>query len=551
MSFLEIYKHIIFPEGIIKYFFISFIIVLLILGYIIVEATGGTALAYLHILYIPIILAGLMFSIQGGILAGIIAGIFMGPVMPLHPYEMTQPFSSWSFRLLMFSLIGALAGVGSSIFRAYIQELERKQITDSLTGLPNLNGLRQAFSNYAKVTAKSLIVIVIEPRRMNEIDRAMGEERTDELIIQVAENLKKAVDAFGVLGRLQSNRFAILVPEEKNVEIVIENCEALSQETYHIGNIPLFVEMLFGISRYPLDERDLNNLIRMASVAINMNRDQVQRISYFDKNKSDSSERNLLILHQLKSAIENKSLFMEYQPKVYLQTDTVMGFEALTRWHDPLLGSISPEDFIPLTEETLLINSFTKWVLEESLQQMDAWNKAGMLVPISINFSMKNLQELSIIEMLAQLLEMYKIPPHLLEVEVTETAVASNIATTIKALKSLREVGTRITVDDFGTGQASQQYLFELPINVIKIDKMFVQSISHNPAAAAIVKNAISLAHDLNLEVVAEGVETHNQHNLLKEWGCDIGQGYLFGRSMKSKEATEWLKKMLTQASIQ
>lgn len=547
MNIFEIYKKLIFPEGKVKILLGILIITLLTFGYFIVLLTGGTAFAYLHILYVPIIFSGLIFSVHGGVFAGLIAGIFMSPLLQVNFSENTfsQPFSSWSFRMVIFILVGAIAGAGSSVFRAYIRELELKQTTDPLTRLPNLNGLIKSFTSFIQKTQKALIVIVVELDRMNEIDRAMGEERTDALIVQVAENLKSSVKDFGILGRLQSNRFAILVPNEENVPEILKECTALSEKAYHIGNIPLFVEMRFGVSRYPLDEKDLNNLIRVASIAINATKEQAQRISYFNKQKSDSSERNLLILHQLKKAIEEGSLLLEYQPKVYIQTGKVMGFEALVRWNDPILGPINPEDFIPLTEETLLINAFTKWLLEASLLQMHKWNKGGLLVPISINFSMKNLHDPSVIENLNFLIEKYRIPPPCVEIEVTETSVAANISETIKVLKKLREIGTRVTVDDFGTGQASQQYLFELPINVIKIDKMFVQSISHNPAAAAIVKNAISLGHDLHLEVVAEGVETRNQQELLKEWGCDIGQGYFYGKSLKEKEATAWLKKML------
>jgi EAL domain-containing protein (putative c-di-GMP-specific phosphodiesterase class I) len=266
-------------------------------------------------------------------------------------------------------------------------------------------------------------------------------------------------------------------------------------------------------------------------------------VSHFDKHTDDYSERNLLILHQIKNAIDNKILTLEYQPKVYLETDKVLGFEALVRWDDPVLGPVSPEDFIPLVEETLLINPFTKWLLETALHQMYEWQQQEILVPISVNFSMKNFHDPSIYGTLSSLLEKYPFPPHLLEVEVTETAVASSISTIAEALYKLREIGLGIAIDDFGTGQASQRYLLELPIDVIKIDKVFIQSIAHNPAAASIVKNAISLAHDLQLTVISEGIETQNQYELLKKWGCDGGQGYLIGKSLKEEEATAWLRK--------
>ncbi|OJW51044.1 MAG: hypothetical protein BGO67_11980 [Alphaproteobacteria bacterium 41-28] len=543
MPFFDIYKHFIFPSKRTKILLCFLIIFMLFLGYIIVQLTGGTKFAYLHILYIPVILAGLVFSIQGGIGAGVAAGILMSPFMPTqYISEQSQPFLSWAMRMIIFVLVGAISGVGASIFRAYIKELELKQITDPLTGLPNLHGLTKIFSEIVQMTHKTLIVVAVELNQIQKISAALGEEGTDQLTKQVADSLRQCVGKNGFLGRLRAHGFAILIPEEEHVLEILKNFESLSENTYLVNTIPLFVEMRFGISRYPNDDNDLNHLIRKAQLAIKTNQNQTERISHFDKSIGDFSEHNLLILNQFKTAIDNKSLVLEYQPKAYLQTGKVMGFEALVRWSDPVLGLVNPMDFVPLIEETLLITPLTRWVLETALSQMDQWNRKGLLVPISVNFSIRNLQDPSIFETVVHLLKNYKIPPHFLEVEVTETCVASNMSILVATLKNLREIGIRLAIDDFGTGQASQQYLFELPVNAIKIDKLFVQSISYNSTATAIVKNAIALAHDLNLDVIAEGIETQNEYDLLKEWKCDGGQGYLIGRSMKAEDATAWLK---------
>ncbi|MBY0292014.1 MAG: EAL domain-containing protein [Alphaproteobacteria bacterium] len=543
MHFLEILKPLIFPEGKIKYLLGSLIIALVILGYIVVETTDGTRFAYLHILYIPIILAGLIFSVQGGMMTGFVLGIMIGPFMPTsYIYDVSQPFSSWAFRLAIFTLVGALAGSGSSLFRAYVKELELKHITDPLTELPNLYGLTQIFLKFCKNTNKPVIVMVAELYRIEEIIRAFGEEETNTIIKQVAENLQKVTYDEGILGRLQAHRFILLIPEEKYLEGILKRCESFAETTYQVNDIPLFVEMRFGISRYPSDDRNLSQLIRKALIAINVTHYQAQRITYFNQQMSDSSEYNVLLLHQLKAALERKLLILEYQPKVYLKTGKIMGFEALIRWVDPLLGPMNPVDFIPLAEETLLINPLTKWVLETAILQIHHWHKEGILVPVSVNFSVKNFHDASVIETLIDLLKKYQIPPECFEVEITETSVASNISTLIDALRSLREVGIRIAIDDFGTGQSSQQYLLDFPLNVVKIDKVFIQSICHNSAAAAIVKNIIILAHELNLEVFAEGIETHSQYDLLTKWGCDGGQGYLMGRSLQGEVATSWLK---------
>jgi diguanylate cyclase len=547
----DLYKYIIFPERRTKYLLVLFIISIFILMYAIVEIAGGTQFVHLHILhifYVPILLSGFIFSVRGGIFAGIVAGFLTSPFMPsIHTYDLAQPFLSWALRMVFFTFVGAVAGISSSISKAYLKELELKHTTDPLTGLPNLNGLVRIFSDLIDNTNKSCIIVAIELFQINDVELALGTEGTRTLLKEFSEDLKKTIGKQGTLGVLQPHQFAILVPEESNVLEILKNCEILSQQSYQIRNIPLFIEMHFGISRYPYDDRDLDNLARKALVAINLPKNQSKRVSRFDESTSDLSNRNLLILHQLKNAIDNKSLFLEYQPKVYLKTDEVLGFEALVRWNDPLLGPVSPEEFIPLAEKTLLIHPLTQWLIETALTQMHDWDKQGILVPISVNFSIKNFHNPSVYATLTQFLDSYRIPPHFLEIEVTETSMTSSLSTIARTLNQLREIGLKIAIDDFGTGQASQQYLLELPIDVIKIDKVFVQSINHNPAAAAIVKNAILLAHDLKVKVIAEGIETRKQYDLLKKWGCDGGQGYLIGQSMKGIDATQWLKEKLSK----
>jgi EAL domain-containing protein (putative c-di-GMP-specific phosphodiesterase class I)/GGDEF domain-containing protein len=543
MPFFEIYKELIFPTTRMKILVALLIVALLIFGDQLVELTGGTSYAYLHVLYIPILLAGFTFSAWGGLLTGIIAGVLMSPYLTAgYGYELVQPFSSWFLRLSMFSLIGIVAGSGASLFKAYIKELEIKNITDSLTGLPNLNGLTKIFTELTQSKTRPLIVVVIELFRMQEIDTAVGAESANTLINQVVKRLKKIIGEDAILGHLQSNRFALLIPEESNYIDVLKRCESLFEFSYEVNSIPLFIEMRFGISRFPEDDTNLMHLTRKALIALKTSETDRERISHFNKDMTSSSERNLMILHQAKSAIETNAFVLEYQPKIYLKTGKVMGFEALVRWNDPLLGPINPMEFVPLIEETLLINPFTKWVVKTTFNQMQAWHKQGLLVTVSINFSVMNFHDPLLLPLLAEELEKQKFSPHFLEVEVTETAVASSIGMITESVKHLRELGVKVAIDDFGTGQASQQYLFELPINTVKIDKLFVQSISHNPTAEAIVRNVISLAHELDLEVVAEGVSTRNQYDLLAKWGCDIGQGYYMGRSMSGKAATEWLK---------
>jgi diguanylate cyclase len=283
MNSIELYKQIILPSQKAKYFIAFLIIILLFLGYGIVEATGGTRFAYLHVLYIPIILSGFVFSIRGGILAGIFAGFLLSPYMPSSSaYDLAQPLASWTLRMLFFTLVGSIAGVGSSLFKAYLQELELKQIMDPLTNLPNLNGLNQTFAELIENRNKGLIIIVVELFQKRDIEQALGTEGTKILLKEFSKDLKEVVGDRGKLGVIQPHQFAILVSEEDNIAEILNECETISQQPYLVRGIPLFVEMRFGISRYPYDDRDLDNLTRKALVAINLPKNQAERVSRFN-----------------------------------------------------------------------------------------------------------------------------------------------------------------------------------------------------------------------------------------------------------------------------
>src|SRR3990167_2228608 len=547
MAFSKTFKKLIFPSTPTKIITVFVIIAFLIIGLIFIEWTGGINYAiYLHLFFIPIILAGVTFSIWGGILTGLIAGILMGTLSTTSIMrDLYDPSSSWIFRLIMFCIVGWLAGSGTSLFKSYIKELENKHTTDPLTGLPNLYGLTKIFSELTS-SSQELTVIVVEIFHMKEINITIGLEGGNALIKQIAAHLKEIIGTHAVLGYIQNNRFAILVSQESHCLDNLKKCAALADISYQVNSIPLFIEPHFCVSNFPKNDKSLDHLIRKALIAISLAAKEAEHVSYFNENISLATERNLMILHQAKEAITNNSFILEYQPKVFLKTEKVMGFEALVRWNDTILGSVSPEEFIPLIEGTLLINPFTKWVVETCFSQMGVWHKNGLLVPVSINFSIRNFSNPALFKLLEDQLVKYKFSPHFLEIEVTETAVASSVASIIEPIKRLRELGMRVLIDDFGTGQASQQYLFELPINGIKLDKMFVQSVSHNKAAEVIVKNGISLAHQLNLEVTAEGIETRNQFDLLAQWGCDIAQGYLISPALPEKDATKWLMNNLS-----
>lgn len=317
-----------------------------------------------------------------------------------------------------------------------------------------------------------------------------------------------------------------------------------------VDSVPIFLEFHYGIAKYHEDGNSLDQLIRKAKIAVYKSEKMGTDQAFFDREESNRIQKNIVILHSLRQAIEQKALDLHYQPKVSLETNEPIGFEALARWVHPQLGAISPGEFIPLLENTLLVNPFTEWVLEETMKQAAFLRTQGIKQTFSVNFSMNNFHDASIINKILEILQKNDIPPRYLEIEITESAIATDITKVSDLMHKLRAHGIRIAIDDFGTGQSSLQYLFKLPLDVLKIDRTFITAMISNPGAAAIVRSAILLGHELNLEVVGEGVETREEFEMLKKLGCDMVQGYLMAPPMEIQEATSWLKESLGLVNV-
>ncbi|XP_022778872.1 uncharacterized protein LOC111320478, partial [Stylophora pistillata] len=262
----------------------------------------------------------------------------------------------------------------------------------------------------------------------------------------------------------------------------------------------------------------------------------------FSEKDEAKATKNVNIRHALHQALEKKELSLFYQPKVELTTGRTIDLEALVRWNSATLGPISPEEFIPMTERTLLIHPFSKWVVRQALKDSEKWKKLPRSPKLALNFSVKNLINQDLAYYLFQQLSISSVATKNIEIEMTESALADDIDRIADTLARIREKGVKVAIDDFGTGASSMQYLLDLPIDILKIDKHFVQAMEHNAHANAIVKSAIELGRALKVDVTAEGIETQDQFELLKSMGCPYGQGYWIAKPMAAKDVTTWLE---------
>lgn len=531
------------PRGVNRFVAFIFLGLLLLGATATVYLAGGTHFAYVHIFYIPVIVAGFMFSFRGGIITGLLSGLLLGPWIPMDTVnQISQPLDSWLTRGVIFMVVGGAAGFSSFIFQAYMKDLERKLTTNVVTGLPNLAGLEKIFRHHLKVgPAQKGALIVLDLHNLKDIEIAVGGPGTEALFRALAVRLKKIVDTLGVISHPHASGFVVFLPDAKNLEEILMRCDQHMGTSFTINDIPLFAEIFYSTVLFPDHGENLGELLRNAKIGLDHSTTNLKRFSLYQKGLSSQKSEEIKLLHALNIAIREEALTLHYQPQVNLRTGDVIGVEALARWTHPLHGPISPAAFIPLAERTLLINPFTQWIMRQALEDLATWHKKGILISLSINYSMKNFLDDTTLSKLFELLEKYKIPPSYITIEITETAVADNIDQVAQKLKHIRRKGIKIAIDDFGTGQASQEYLMSFPLSSLKIDRIFVKDLCTHPAAEAIVDGAVRLSKNLKLDCMAEGIETQEEVAKLLAMGCEKGQGYLIEKPMDMPTITTWL----------
>ena len=305
----------------------------------------------------------------------------------------------------------------------------------------------------------------------------------------------------------------------------------------------MHIEASMGIALSSTHETDFATLFRQADVAMYIAKRKHNRYVFYRPELDPYTPRRLGLLGALRSAIADGELALYYQPQVDLQTGIIHSVEALMRWHHPDYGCVPPDQFILLAEQTGLIQPLSAWALETAIKQCADWLQRGMRLSMSVNLSTYNLHEADLPARIAYLLERYALPARYLCLEVTESAVMTDIEQALEILNTISEMGIKIAVDDFGTGYSSLAYLKRLPVNELKIDRIFVKQMITDRIDATIVHSTVRMARDLGLKVVAEGVEDQETANLLASYGCDCGQGYFWSPPLPGEELEEWLEK--------
>ena len=430
--------------------------------------------------------------------------------------------------------------------KAQLAALEHQALHDVLTDLPNrvllLDRLEQALLASGRQNT-SLALLIMDLDRFKEVNDTFGHHVGDQLLMQVGPRLRHQIRASDTIARLGGDEFAIVLPG-----VASEGATAMGKKLIRALEAPFLVEnnafdigASLGIAIAPDHGSDAATLLRRADVAMYIAKQSNSGYAVYSAEQDRNSPTRMALMSELRYAIDHAQLVLHYQPKVDLASGTFRQFEALVRWRHPQHGLMPPDEFIPLAERTGLIGPLTSWVLNEALAQCRMSRDHGLALDVAVNLSGRSLQDASLVDLVGELLNRWRIPPASLMLELTESSVMSDPDHVMGVLERLRALRVCLSIDDFGTGYSSLSHLRLLPVDEIKIDKSSVVDMLSNASDEAIVRSTIQLCQNLGRKVVAEGVENQATYERLRELGCDLAQGFHIARPMPGSELSGWI----------
>jgi diguanylate cyclase (GGDEF)-like protein len=448
--------------------------------------------------------------------------------------------------LAAFTLL--LAAVRTLVSFRQVQRLSaarRQALTDDLTGLGNRRALFDHGGQNLKAAnaADRIALILIDLDNFKEINDRFGHPAGDELLREIARRLAACVKNDDLLVRLGGDEFALLLklaPTDESRQIAVEVLDRIT-EPFTVDGARLLVNASAGVAERSDEANRMVDLLRRADVAMYAAKDVHSRAERYDPQLDEANRVRLETIEDLNNALDRHELVLHYQPKINVASGAIFGTEALVRWQHPTRGLLLPDQFLPIVEQVGLMHAVTREVLEAGVRQVATWRKAGLNISLAINLSASDLLDDSLADRIETLLDEHSVPADALELEITESVVMFDVARASTVLEALRLLGCRVAIDDYGTGYCALAYLRDLPVDELKLDRSFLASISTDRRSAAIVHSTIELAHNLGLQVVAEGIEDQQALDAVARFACDYAQGYYFAKPMPAAEVPGWI----------
>ncbi|WP_374439199.1 putative bifunctional diguanylate cyclase/phosphodiesterase [Pseudomonas panipatensis] len=440
--------------------------------------------------------------------------------------------------------------------KRYLAEQEYLASHDSLTGLPNRYWLvRHIEQRIAQGEGQRFAVLLLDMNRFKEVNDTLGHHYGDAVLQEVGKRLDDWLRSQGAqIARLGGDEMAIVTArplDENDVGRLCQDVGQVLRQPLSAAGVQLEISASIGVASYPEHGESPADLLRCADIAMYQAKNSRRDFIVYQRSDDTYTLERLALYTHLGRAIREGGLQLHYQPKVRLDDQQVIGFEALLRWNHPERGLIPPGEFIPLAESTELIHPLTHWVIDEALRQLHVWRARGLGTCIAINISANNLRNPHFVGNLQALLAQHRVPAELIELEVTEGTLLEDPEMALRCLQAIRDLGVILSIDDFGTGYSSLAYLKRLPVQVLKIDRTFISAMTSNFSDAMIVQSTVALGHNFGMQVVAEGVEDAATAEALAQLGCDIAQGYHFGRPMPAEQVVAWrLQRQLESLGI-
>jgi len=421
---------------------------------------------------------------------------------------------------------------------------------DILTGLPNRSLLNQRLKQIlaqAQRDASNVACLFLDFDHFKRINDTLGHDSGDQLLQAVAQRLTSAVRESDTVARLGGDEFVLILPGLDPAHATFETMTVLARvresflAPFRLSDQMPTLTCSVGVSMYPLDASDPVTLIKQADTAMYAAKEAGRNAyRFYTADMNARVQQRLQLETDMRRGLMDDEFFLVYQPQIEMQTTRAVGVEALLRWRDPDRGVIAPSEFIPIAEESGMIQALGARVLRDACRQVIAWHRQGMMLRLSVNLSVQQLQHDSWLSIVDEALSSSGLPAHYLDLEITESVIITHPEKAVATLIKLKQRGVSITVDDFGTGYSSLSYLARLPIQAVKVDQRFVHGLEQNRNDEAITQAIIALSHSLGLRVIAEGVETAGQFEFLKRHGCEEAQGFLISRPLEEPELRNW-----------